>query len=230
MGASHSVVTALQSLLRQRNLKVSTRTLNCFVREVDRVAPWYACSGSLTLASWEKLERDLIREQQVGKLKAGTMPLWKLVKSCLEDEKCRLSIKAGQEVLEEIQDSLSEIERCKRTGVVKKKRGAPKKKGPSKDSGSEEVIERGKDAPGERSEGGKKKSRRESLYPFKELEALNLGNSGLDDPDTDELSPSEEEELEDEAAQYEKEIYHPDDAWYSKAERGKNRGPMTPRP
>ena len=78
------------------------------------------------------------------------MPLWKLVKSCLEGEKCCLPIRAGQEVLEEIQDSLSEIERCKRTGVVKKKRGAPKEKGPSKDSGSAEVRDRGKVNPWER--------------------------------------------------------------------------------
>ncbi|XP_052016360.1 igE-binding protein-like [Apodemus sylvaticus] len=227
MGTSHSVVTALQSLLRQRNLKVSTKTLNCFVREVDRVAPWYACSGSLMLASWEKLERDLIREQQAGKLKAGTMPLWKLVKSCLEDEKCRLSIKAGQEVLEEIQDSLSEIEWCKRTGVVKSKKGAPKKKGPSKDSRSVEVIDKGKDALGEKGGAETKKGRRESLYPFRELEALNLGNS--DDPETDELSPSEEEELEDEVAQHEKERYRSDGAWHIKTGRGKNKGHMTSR-
>jgi len=81
MGASHSVITALQSVLKQCELKISTKTLECFVKEVDRVAPWYACSGSLTLVSWEKLRGDLVREQQNGKLKVGTMALWKLVKS-----------------------------------------------------------------------------------------------------------------------------------------------------
>ena len=76
MGTSHSVITALQSVLKQRELKVSTKTLECFVKEDDRVAPCYSCSGSLTLASWEKLRGNLVREQQNGKLKVGTMALW----------------------------------------------------------------------------------------------------------------------------------------------------------
>ena len=85
MGTSYSVVTALQSVLRQHGLKIATKTLEGFFKEIDRIAPWYACSGSLTIASWEKLKGDLVREQQNGKLKAGTMPLWKLVRSCLTD-------------------------------------------------------------------------------------------------------------------------------------------------
>ena len=71
MGASHSVVTALRSVLRPRGLKVSTKTLEGFVKEIDRIAPWFACSGSLTIPSWEKLRGDLVREQENGKLKAG---------------------------------------------------------------------------------------------------------------------------------------------------------------
>ena len=89
MGTSHSVVTALQSVLRQCGLKIATKTLEGFVKEIDHIGPWYACSGSLTIASWEKLKGDLVREQQKGKLKAGIMLLWKLVKSCLTDEDCQ---------------------------------------------------------------------------------------------------------------------------------------------
>ena len=127
MGTSHSVVIALQilSVLRQRGLKITTKTLEGFVKEIDRIAPWYACSGSLTIASWEKLKGDLVREQQNGKLKAGTMPLWKLVRSCLKDEECQQMVKAGQRVLEEVQDSLSETEQGERLGV-QRKHGAPK--------------------------------------------------------------------------------------------------------
>ena len=110
MGTSHSVITALQSVLKQCEIKVATRTLECFVKEVDCVAPWYACPGSLTLTSWEKLRGDLVKEQQNGKLKVGTMALWKLIKSCLEDERCRPSVKEGQGALEELQDSMSETE------------------------------------------------------------------------------------------------------------------------
>ena len=110
MGASHSVVTALRSVLKQRGLKVTTKTLEGFANEVDHKAPWYACSGSLTIPSWEKLKGDLVRELENGKLKAGTMPLWKLIRPCLKDEECQQVVKAGQRILDEIQDSLSEVE------------------------------------------------------------------------------------------------------------------------
>ena len=74
MGASHSVVTTLRSVLKQRGLKFTTKTLEGFVKEVDRIAPWFACSGTLTIPSWEKLGGDLVGEQENGKLKAETMP------------------------------------------------------------------------------------------------------------------------------------------------------------
>jgi hypothetical protein len=74
MGASHSVVTALRSVLRQRGLKVSIKTLEGFVKEIDRIAPWFVCSGSLTIPSWEKFRGYLVGEQENGKLKAGIMP------------------------------------------------------------------------------------------------------------------------------------------------------------
>jgi hypothetical protein len=103
MGASHSVVTALRSVLKQHGLKGATKTLEGFVKEVDRIAPWFACSGSLTIPSWEKLKGDLVRELENGKLKAGAMPLWKLIRSCLKDEECQQVVKAGQRILDEIQ-------------------------------------------------------------------------------------------------------------------------------
>ena len=75
MGVSHSIVVALCSVLKQCGLKIATKTLEGFVREIESVAPWYDCSGSLTVASWDKLKGDLVREQQKGKLKAGIMLL-----------------------------------------------------------------------------------------------------------------------------------------------------------
>ena len=77
------------------------------------------------------------------------MPLWKLVRSCLQDEDCQQMVKAGQRVLEEIQDSLSETERRERLGV-KRKHGAPKKKTSlSMDLEPEEKRNKGKYALGE---------------------------------------------------------------------------------
>jgi hypothetical protein len=71
MGISHSVVKALWSILKQCGLKIATKNIEGFVREIDHVAPWYACSGSLTVASWDKLKGDLVREQQMANLKQG---------------------------------------------------------------------------------------------------------------------------------------------------------------
>jgi hypothetical protein len=65
---------------------------------------------SLTIPPWEKLKGDLVGEPENGKLKAGTMPLWKLIRLRLKDEECQQVVKAGQRILDENQDSLSEVE------------------------------------------------------------------------------------------------------------------------
>ena len=50
MGSSQSVITALQAVLKQRDLQVASHMLQNFDKEVDRISPWYAYSGSLTVA------------------------------------------------------------------------------------------------------------------------------------------------------------------------------------
>lgn len=211
------MVTALRSVLRQRGLKVSTKTLEGFVKEVDCIAPWFACSGSLTIPSWEKLKGDLVRELENGKLKAGTMSLWKLIRSCLKDKECQQVVKAGQRILDEIQDSLSEVERGERLGT-KWTHGAPiKHTGLSTDLEPKEKIMSGKNTQGEfgRKEKEKEKKkdqsvevpRRRNLYPpLDEFKDLALSSSESDEG----LSPSEETDLEEEAARYEGERYQPD--------------------
>ena len=114
MGSSQSIVNTLQIVLKQRDLKIATCTLQNFVKEIDRVAPWYACSGSLTIALWNKLGRDLDRKFEEGDLRLGTKAIWKLIKNCLEDETCQPAVVEGQETLEEVQDSMPETERCER--------------------------------------------------------------------------------------------------------------------
>jgi hypothetical protein len=144
--------------MKQRGLKVTTKTLEGFVKEVDRIAPWFAFSGSLTIPSWEKLKGDLVGEQENGKLKAGTMPLWKLIRSCLKDEECQQVVKAGQRILDEIQDSLSEVEQGERLGA-KRRHGAPiKHTGLSTDLEPKEKIMSGKNT---RSEFGRKEEEKE---------------------------------------------------------------------
>ena len=45
------------------------------------------------------------------------MPLWKLIRPCLKDEECQQVVKAGQKILDEIQESLSEAEWGERVGA-----------------------------------------------------------------------------------------------------------------
>ena len=165
MGPSHSVVTTLQSVLRQSGLKVTTKTLEGFVKEVDHIALWFACSGSLTIPSWEKLKGDLVRELENGKLKAGTMPLWKLIRSCLKDEECQQVVKAGQRILDEIQDSLSEVERGERLGAKRTHDAPIKHTGLSTGLEPEEKIMSGKNTWGEfgRKEKEKEKKKEQSV-------------------------------------------------------------------
>ena len=46
--------------------------LQNFVKEVDRISPWYSCSGSLTVALCSKLGSDLDLKHEEGDLRLGT--------------------------------------------------------------------------------------------------------------------------------------------------------------
>lgn len=101
------------------------RTLKNFIKEVDRVAPWFVVSGSFTLPSWNKLGKDLIRAHENDDLRMGTLAIRKLVKNCLQDENCQSVVRSGQITLETVQDSMSETERSERMGARKKKEESP---------------------------------------------------------------------------------------------------------
>ena len=88
MGSSQSVITTLKAVLKQCDLQVTSHMLQNFVKEVDCISPWYAYSGSLTVALWNKLGRDLDRKHEEGDLCIGTKEVWKLIKNCLEDKTC----------------------------------------------------------------------------------------------------------------------------------------------
>ena len=100
------------------------------MKEIDRHAQWYAYSGSVTTASWNKLGRDLDRKFEKVDLCLGTKAIWKLIKNCLEDETCQPAVVEGQETLEVVQDSMSETEQSERLGAHKKKKDMSKEKGP----------------------------------------------------------------------------------------------------
>ena len=82
----------------------------------------------------------------------------KLVKSCLTDEDCQQMVEAGQKVLDEIQESLSEVERGERV-KVERKQSALKNLGLSMSLETEEKRMSGK-IPGERLEKRMERERR----------------------------------------------------------------------
>ncbi|XP_006881306.1 PREDICTED: igE-binding protein-like [Elephantulus edwardii] len=110
MGNSPScpVKTALKGLLKAKDLELKDRIIENFLKEVDRVAPWYAVSGHLTINSWDKLGRDLDAAWEEGHLRAGVRGVWKLVRDCLKNDKCVTALRKSEEVLEQIKETRSE--------------------------------------------------------------------------------------------------------------------------
>ena len=101
-------IDPIQGLLKQRGLHISSRTIRAIVRDIDKFAPWFAASGDLNLACWDKLGRDLERAKAEDKIGRGTYPLWRLVRSCLRDGQGTEFLRKGRKALAVHQDSLSE--------------------------------------------------------------------------------------------------------------------------
>ena len=110
MGTSQSlpIFLALNELLRSKKLKIKRSILERFLNVCNTVAPWFAVSGSLSMSSWEKLGRDLDFAFEQGTLKSGVRPVWKLVRGCLEDQRCSEAVENGQAALEMFQEERSE--------------------------------------------------------------------------------------------------------------------------
>lgn len=73
------------------------------------------------MSSWEKLHRDLDFAVEQGTLKSGVRLVWKLVRGCLEDQRCNEVVENGQAALEMLQEERSE--KANSDKGVKKKGG-----------------------------------------------------------------------------------------------------------
>ncbi|XP_066894747.1 igE-binding protein-like [Kogia breviceps] len=182
MGNSSSAEPAIgfheliQALLRDWGLKLSQKTISKLLQDIDGAAPWFAVSGSLTVPSWERLGRDLTEHSKLGELSRGTLPLWRLIHSCLKGGGCEDIIQWGRKALSMCQDSASEGENV---GTTVNRPKNPRRR-------KEKQAEKQEPAPG--------------LYPhLDEFKALYLSQ--------DELSPKEEADLEEAAAEYERGQY-----------------------
>nr|XP_034374413.1 uncharacterized protein LOC117720053 [Arvicanthis niloticus] len=115
MGTSLSspVKVALHELLDSKGLKFKDQALEQFLSEVEMLAPWFAVSGNLSLACWDKLGRDLDRAWEEGNLqdkkgKTGVRGIWKVIRTCLTSEECVPAIQATMEALEQVKEMWSE--------------------------------------------------------------------------------------------------------------------------
>lgn len=125
----------------------------------------------------------------------------------------RWAVWEGQEILEEIQDSMSETERSERLGARSKKDTHKTKKARNPPSQGAQSIRQLSACPESQVQ------KPQELHSHRELGALGSGSAhesslsseGASDPET--LDPEDEAELEEEATRYEEERYRPDDCW-----------------
>ena len=76
---------------------------------MDQVAPWFPISGHLTGPSWEKLGKDLKFAEEQGVLAKGVLPVWKLIRNCIEDkERCGAELQKGNEALNQVREEQSQ--------------------------------------------------------------------------------------------------------------------------
>ncbi|KAL6085513.1 hypothetical protein STEG23_027198 [Scotinomys teguina] len=221
----NSFLRPIQRLLKQRDLKVSDRTIKGFLEDIDQAAPWFRVSGDVNLPCWDKLGRDLTEVKERGELRSGTLPLWRLIRYCLKEGKCVDILHEGRRALSAHQDSMSESD-YKEKGNLKEKRPKSSKassklhtkveKEKETDQGKKEKeTDQGKKE--KETDQGKAKQKPSGLYLV--LDEFKQKHSGLypvldefsdltlSDSAEDELESEEEEDLEEAAAAYERERY-----------------------
>lgn len=140
----------------------------------------------------------------------GILAVWKLIKNCLEDENCQAVVRTSQVTLESVQDSMSETERSERMGARKKQKGKQKEK---KDPPVKEEKADKRTAETIIKPAAEPDTVPKPIYPpLEEFYAEHPSTDGESEgSDSDTLDPSNLADLEDEAARYEAEKYHPDE-------------------
>lgn len=59
------------------------------------------------LSSWDELGRDLEFAWEEGIIKDRVRPIWKLIRSCLENRVCSKAVEKGQEALKQLKEERS---------------------------------------------------------------------------------------------------------------------------
>ena len=107
--SGQTVHQALKDLLKVKGIGLKKETLENFLKAVDQVTPWFSVSGHLTGPSWEKLGKDLKFAEEQGVLAKGVLPVWKLIRNCIEDkERCGAELQKGNEALNQVREERSQ--------------------------------------------------------------------------------------------------------------------------
>ncbi|XP_063102724.1 uncharacterized protein LOC106028097 [Cavia porcellus] len=78
---------SLRMLLGARGIRMEKQMVLQFFKCINDLAPWFLPTGSLTLPSWEKLERDIqFAEEQGMGVDPMVRPIWEMVRACLRTE------------------------------------------------------------------------------------------------------------------------------------------------
>lgn len=111
----------LRELLKNHGTPLKEKTAKVFLDTVERVSPWFLDEGLLNTLQWEQLGEDLHIADRQNPLPVGTMAIWSLIKSCLQDKNKKPSLTEplaeGRQVLEEIKEERSYLSQNSEKGT-----------------------------------------------------------------------------------------------------------------
>jgi hypothetical protein len=117
--SGQTVRQALKDLLKVKGIRLKKEILENFLKAVDQIAPWFSVSGHLTGLSWEKLGKNLKLAEEQGVLAKGVLPVWKLIRNCIEDkERCGVELQKGNEALNQVERSDPKSQRQKEVLMI----------------------------------------------------------------------------------------------------------------
>lgn len=76
-------------MLASRGFRVSEKVLKDFLDFIKKVSSWFLAEGSLTLADWKRVGKDMrkyVQEHGEGVLPNHAYPLWLQMRELLTDE------------------------------------------------------------------------------------------------------------------------------------------------
>ncbi|XP_061862620.1 endogenous retrovirus group K member 5 Gag polyprotein-like [Colius striatus] len=94
MGHVHSTerqlfVAMVKTLLKSRNISITTKQVGGFLEFIDTVCPWFPNKGTINLETWNKVGENIKSYYAANgpdKIPIDAFPLWTLIKECLQGD------------------------------------------------------------------------------------------------------------------------------------------------